>query len=66
MPADLRDASAAIQYATGFRSGVLLIQGAVVGTLLLVNGIRLRFGGRKDRLLIDLFDSAANAGYPAP
>jgi hypothetical protein len=55
LPNDLQGASAALAYSVGFRSGTLLIRG-VLGVILLVQGIGLRFGGRKDRLLIQYFD----------
>jgi len=60
LPADIRDASAATAYAIGFRSGLLLSQGVVIGAVFLITGVRLRFGGRKDRLLIHQFDLATN------
>jgi hypothetical protein len=60
LPADIRDASAATAYAVGFRSGLLLSQGVVIGAIFVITGVRLRFGGRKDRLLIQQFDLATN------
>jgi len=60
LPAEIRDASAATTYAVGFRSGLLLSQGAVIGAVFVITGVRLRFGGRKDRLLIQQFDLATN------
>jgi hypothetical protein len=55
--------SAVVAYALGLRSGLLLAQGAFIGVVNLVLGVRLRFGGRKDRLLIQHFDMAMN-GHP--
>jgi len=60
LPADIRDAWAATAYAVGFRSGLLLSQGVVISAVFLITGVRLRFGGRKDRLLIQQFDLATN------
>ena len=60
VPADIHDASALTAYAIGFRSGLLLSQGVVIGAVFLITGVRLRFGGRKDRLLIHQFDLATN------
>ena len=60
LPADIRDASAATAYAIGFRSGLLLSQAVVIGAVFLITGVQLRFGGRKDRLLIHQFDLATN------
>jgi hypothetical protein len=57
-PADIRDLSGATAYAVGFRSGLLLGQGVVIAAIFLITGVQLRFGGRKDRLLIRHFDPA--------
>jgi hypothetical protein len=54
--ASLRYATASLTYAIGFRSGLLFSQGMFFGAILLSQGIRLRFGGRKDRMLIHYFD----------
>ena len=59
-PSDQPDQSAPLAYALGFVSGLKLSQGVMVGTLLLVVGVRLRFGGRKDHMLIHHFDLATN------
>lgn len=56
IPTRIPDVSASLTYAIGFRSGLLLSQGMVIGAILLTQGIRLRFGGRKDRMLIHYFD----------
>ena len=55
----------AMSYAAGLRSGFLLAQGAFFGVMLLAGGIRLRFGGRKERLLIQHFDEAATVASSA-
>jgi hypothetical protein len=60
VPSAKPDQSAPIAYAAGFRSGLLLSQGVLWGSLFLALGIRLRFGGRKDRMLIHHFDLVTN------
>jgi len=55
------DPSSAMSYATGLRSGFLLAQGAFVAAIFLAGGIRLRFGGRKERLLIQHFNNPGSA-----
>jgi hypothetical protein len=56
IPAELRDVTALLAYTMGLRSGLLLTQGGFLGALFFALGVRLRFGGRKDRLLIRHFD----------
>ena len=63
-PAEIRDTSAIVTYTIGFWSGIHLAQGAFLGTISLVLGVQLRFGGRKDRLLIHHFDLATNGQAP--
>ena len=64
VPTDIHDASALTAYAIGFRSGLLLSQGVLLGAAFLVIGVRLRFGGRKDRLLIQHFDLVMSGQIP--
>src|SRR3954470_2969935 len=49
VPSNKPDQAAPLAYAVEFRSGLLLSQGIVFGSLMLAAGVRLRFGGRKDR-----------------
>jgi hypothetical protein len=52
--------SALLAYVEGFGTGVSVGLGSVMGMLLFFSGVRLRFGGRKDRLLIQHFDRGAH------
>jgi hypothetical protein len=61
---ELHDVSAALAYTMGLHAGLSATQGAFFSAAFLAGGIRLRFGGRKGRLLIRLFDLAANAQDP--
>jgi len=54
-----------VAYATGLRIGALTTQAAFFGVLLIVGGLRFRFGRRKDRLLIHYFDLAVHERKPA-
>ena len=42
------------------RGKALQIAAALIGAVFVITGVRLRFGGRKDRLLIHQFDLATN------
>jgi len=64
-PAEKPDEVAPLAYTLGFSSGLKLSQGVMLGSLSLVLGIRLCFGGRKDRLLSHYFDLATN-GHVGP
>jgi len=59
-PAEKPDEVAPLAYTLGFSSGLKLTQGVMLGSLSLVLGIRLCFGGRKDRMLSHYFDLATN------
>lgn len=59
-PSDKPDQVAPLAYATGFSSGFRFSQGVMFGALLVVLGVQLRFGGRKDRMLIHHFDLATS------
>ena len=63
IPAELRGVTALLAYTMGLRSGLVLTQGGFLGALFFALGVRLRFGGRKDRLLIQHFD-LVNAKVP--
>jgi hypothetical protein len=64
---ELHDVSAALAYTMGLHAGLSVTQGAFFSAVFLAGGIRLRFGGRKGRLLIRLFDLATNTqGPPDP
>jgi len=58
-PSDKPDQAAPLAYAAGFSSGLRLSQGVMIGVLFLIAG-GLRFGGRKDRMLIHHFDLSTN------
>jgi hypothetical protein len=51
--------SALLAYAEGFHGGFSLALGGSLGILALLSGLSLRFGGRKDRLLIQHFDGGS-------
>lgn len=53
---DLCHNSALLSYAEGFGTGLSLGFKGALGALLFFSGLRLRFGGRKDRLLLQHFD----------
>ena len=66
IPSQIPDASASMAYAIGFQSGLLFSQGIIIGGILLLLGIRLRFGGRQDRMLIHYFELATGEKIPLP
>lgn len=53
--------SALLAYAEGFSTGASVGFGSVTGMLVFLSGVRFRFGGRKDRLLLQHFDGRNQA-----
>ena len=65
-PRDVCHNSALLAYAEGFGTGLSVGFGAALGGLLFSAGLRLRFGGRKDRLLLEHFDVGNEALHGGP
>jgi hypothetical protein len=63
-PGFLRDVchnSALLAYSVGFGTGLSLGLKGALGAVLFFSGLRLCFGGRKDRLLLEHFDGRNRA-----